>query len=728
MVDDNHTAADQVARTAPADEPTGLQDYLERLDRRKWLALGVFLAVLVLAALSIVRTEPVYEAVATMMLSSTDESSIFGRSGMVFWPREPNVAKCIELLRSRSLAERVALRLPDTVRVGPNTLRGMITARPVRDAGIIQLAASAPTPEAAVLVVNTYLETYQQYDLEQSRTDVSSIREFIEDQLGTAAVRLDSVERNLAQFKSSRRLASLDAETQALVDRLAGLAALVEQADIDARTSEARLAVVRQRIEQEGEGMADRLGGISSPMVASLRQALNQREVEKANLLMRGFDESSERVRGLERQIDSARARLRTESQVLISQQGFVDPVGRLSGLFESALDIEIDLVASRARRAALAKVLAEYEASVARLPEAERALAGLTRDVETGRRVHSLLSERREEARIQEVGRISSVRIIDRALGASRTKPNVPSSAAFGLVIALALALGAAWVVDRFDTAVRSPRDLERRGHSVLASIPQYPRGDGRARGRRKGEQMTAHLITHVDSEASAAEAFRMLRTSLSFAGIGQRQKVIAVTSPGPSEGKSTIVVNLGAVLAQAGSRVLLVDADMRHPVLHTAFGKPKKPGFTDLVLSGESTAASVFPTPVDKLFCLPCGTIPPSPADLLTAPATRELIARLAGEYDYVLIDTPPVLIAADTPILGTMVDMTMMVIRAGRTTVDAFEHARTALLNAGARLTGTVLNGVNPSGRYGRYYYYYYKYNYSYTHRTPSGELKK
>jgi capsular exopolysaccharide synthesis family protein len=204
------------------------------------------------------------------------------------------------------------------------------------------------------------------------------------------------------------------------------------------------------------------------------------------------------------------------------------------------------------------------------------------------------------------------------------------------------------------------------------------------------------------------------MLRTGLAFANAERKLHTIAVTSPGPSEGKSTIAVNLASVLVQAGARVLLVDADLRHPVLHTIFKHAKKPGLSDLAVQNGDPAEAIFATGLDGLYCLPCGTIPPSPADLLTLNATRDLLERLEGEYDYIVIDTPPVLVAADTPIIGALADTSIIVVRAGRTAFDALQDARAAVLNGGAHLSGLVVNDVKHSGRYGRYYHYY-KYRY-------------
>jgi capsular exopolysaccharide synthesis family protein len=693
-------------------------EYLGMLARRKWLALGVFIAMMGLTVFSIVRTKPLFQARATFMVTPRNDAGVLP-SARYYEPGN-YVANCLELLRSRSLVEIVARGLADSTKRAETrlALQAWVTARQRGQTDVIELVATGPSQASAVAAANAYLDAYQQYDLDQSRAEVTATRRFIEEQLAVAGPRLDTFERNLEAYKAEHRLTDLSSETQALINQQAGVAVQLQQVDAEIKASEAQLEQVQSEIDKAGEGTADKLQGISSPVVASLQGSLNQLEVEKANLTIGGFDETSQRVRDLNRQIDSTRAQLRTALRSLVGQQQFVDPVGRLSGLFDQALTLNTGLTAARARRQFLAAALSRYNASLMRLPETERVLAGLTRDAETGRRLHSLLSERYEEARIQEAGRVSAVRIIDRAHGAYQTQPDVRRSLSFGLLLALALALGSVWAAEYLDTSIRSPRDLQHRGYSVLGSVPQLQVA---GRRRRNGD-VTAHLITHTDVESSGAEAFRMLRTGLAFANAERKLRTIAVTSPGPSEGKSTVAVNLASVLAQAGSRVLLVDADMRNPTLHSAFQHERKPGLSDLVANGGDPYATVFPTPLPGLSCLPCGTIPPSPADLLTLNATRALLERLGEEYDCVVVDTPPVLVAADTPILGALVDTTILVVRAGRTALDALEAAYAAMRNGGAHLSGIVVNDLKRSGRYGGYYYYHYKYRKHYASHKP------
>lgn len=699
---------------AAPDSRTSFFDYLEAVARRKWLALGVFAAVMVLAVLTTSRTKPSYQAQATMMLTASNQSDILGGSQSVFFPGRPNTGNCITLLRSRSMAERVAKRLPDSMMLSAGALQSMILAKTSAD-NVVQVAATAPSRAAAIAIANAYVETYQQYDLDMSLLDVAATKKFIKEQIVVIGARLDSSEQSLAEFNAAHGLLTgIDAETQALISQQSALAAQSRQAALDAEVTRADLAYVQSQIEQEGKSMAD-VEAVSSPLVASLKGTLNQLEVEKTSLIISGFGENSERIKGLDRQIDSTRARLRIEAQVLIARQGLADPVGHLNGLFESALTLNATLATSEARQEALASAISGYDAQLARLPEVTRTAALLTRNVEIGRQQLALFTDRYEQARIQESGRTSSARTLDPAQDAHRIGGPSPSARiSLLLVLAIALALGSVWTAEYLDTSVHGQGELERRGYSVLGSIPQLLT----AARQRQGEDVTSHLITHTDVESSGAEAFRMLRTALAFATAERMVRTIAVTSPGPSEGKSTIAVNFASVLAQAGSRVLLIDADLRHPMLHTVFKRKKKPGLSDLIIANGNPEEAIFATGLEGLYCLPCGTIPPSPGDLLTLAATRNLLKRLAGEYDYVVIDTPPVLVAADTAIIGSLVDATIMVARVDRTAMEALGHARNAMLGGGAHLTGIVLNDVKRSGRYGRYYYYYYKYHYRYS----------
>ncbi len=735
--------------TPPPEKPVSPRDYLERFIRWGGVGIVVFLTVFAIVTIYYLRLPPVYEAKATIMTVGQESKFLFPVN--FFSPQQTKIANYVELLKSQRLADLVLERLPDSIvryikTISPRDsvdqiLRSWINARGIKETDIIQVSATAPDKEIACTVVNAYAESFIEYDQELNRSDISVVRKYVEAQFAEVKSRLDSLERELEWFKSTNRVVDIGEETKNLINRHSELAATYEKTVTELTALQTRLDHIRNLLQNESEELANRLENVSSPLVTNLKTTLNQLEVQKTNLLIQGFSEKSNEVQNLNRQIDSIRHRLRLESQALITQQGFTDPLGRLAHLFESALTLETEVATNRARQDALKTALKEYEKTLTKIPTSERALAKITRDVETARRVYSYLSERYEEARIQEIGRIPSVRIVDLAKTATKIRPNLRTSLLLALFFATICSLGSIWLADWLDTSVHTPEQLERLGFTVLASIPDLKKLKMKgkrqlllissnlfnvlnkrryrlrsSRHRKNYEEIVAHLLTHSDSESSGAEAFRLLRTNLSFSALDQPFQTIAVTSPLPGEGKSTVAINLAAVLAQAGARVLLIDADIRYPLIHTIFQKSRKPGFTDLILTNKETDGFVFGTRIERLVCLPSGTTPPNPADLFTSPLTASFIERVKKEYKYIVFDTAPALIAADTPILSSLVDLTIIVVAADKTPFEALKNTYSLIQNAGGKIAGIVVNRVNPArGTGGYHYYYYYKYRY-------------
>jgi tyrosine-protein kinase Etk/Wzc len=706
-------------------------DYFDAIWRRRWVILGVFVLVLALTAFVTARTEPSYAASAMLLVQPENQSDILttGNALARINLNGSDVANHVGVLQSRGLAQKVAALLDSeklAALAGAAGNQGQpdfaarahysVDVRQVQQTNMIRIQAAAPVPALAMAVANAYVETYQQYNLEQKRTDVTAVRQFVENQLEVIGARLDSGERGLQAFKELYGIVDVNARTQALIEQQATLAAADNQSQTEVQGLEAEIAHIRTRIAQDSPKVGTRLNNISSPLVANLKANLDQLEVEKANLFIQGFPEQSPRIQNLARQIADVRQQLAAESQKLVTQDNLLDPVSGMRSLYESELRAETDLEAARARAGTLSAARGRNDAALSRLPLAERKFVRLSRDVEADRQVYSLLSRRYEEARIQEVGRTSDVQVVDLAQGAGKVRPNVRSNLTLGLVLALALAFGVGLGVEYLDTSVQSSRDLERLGYSVLASIPKLST-NGRRRtrpGPGRVADTSSHLISLVEPESSGAEAFRMFCTSLKFAGLDKPFRTILITSPGPSEGKSTVAVNLATILAQAGHRTLLLDADLRRPMLHRVFRHGQKPGFSDMILLGSPSTDAVFATEIDKLFCLPSGQLPPSPALVLDSAAARELLQWLSHEFEYVIIDAPPVLLAADTAIIAAWADTTVLVVRAGKTTTEGIEYAQQTIAQSGARVSGFVVNWIKHSVRHSRDYYYYRYYD--------------
>lgn len=207
--------------------------------------------------------------------------------------------------------------------------------------------------------------------------------------------------------------------------------------------------------------------------------------------------------------------------------------------------------------------------------------------------------------------------------------------------------------------------------------------------------------LVTITDPRSPAAEAYRTLRTNLSFYSLVQPIRTLVVTSPAPGEGKSTAVANLAVTMAQSGRRTILVDCDLRRPTLHELFSLPMSPGLTSLALE-DLTELPLQETGIDNLWLLSSGPKPPNPADLLGANRMDQVISLLSGLADVVLFDAPPVIAASDAVILGAKADGVLLVIQAGKSRRDQAERARELLEQAKVRLVGVALtNAPRESG---------------------------
>ena len=219
-------------------------------------------------------------------------------------------------------------------------------------------------------------------------------------------------------------------------------------------------------------------------------------------------------------------------------------------------------------------------------------------------------------------------------------------------------------------------------------------------------------NLVTINNPKNPAAEAYRVIRTSVQFAQAGKELKTIAITSCTPNEGKSMTVANLAIVLTQAGKSVLIMDCDMRNPTVHKNFNLSNKVGLSSCISMGTAVADAVQETAIEGLDALTAGVIPPNPSELLGSERMQNILQRAKEEYDYVLIDTSPVLPVTDSLVLGSMVDGLILVIDSGEIKVEMAREVKNQLVHAGANILGVVLNKVRSEHHgYGYGYYYYY-----------------
>ena len=311
-------------------------------------------------------------------------------------------------------------------------------------------------------------------------------------------------------------------------------------------------------------------------------------------------------------------------------------------------------------------------------------------------------LYEKYMTLRIAESLEQRGLEIIQPAKSGGKTGPSTKRNGMLSIFLGLILGIGLAFLVEYLDDTLHTRDDFEKYfGTPIVGEIPFIP-----------AEELPKHHIIYFEKPRHpAVEGYRTLRTNLQFLNLGGDNRTLMFTSAGPEEGKSTVMVNLGAALSEMGKRVLLIEADLRRPVLDKYFGIESPEGLTGVLVGNVSLADAVYKTPYHNLAVLPAGVRPPNPAELVASEAMKDVLKTARSIADYILVDSPPILAASDSIALSPMMEGIILVAR--YTTVDRDSARRTTelLRKVNANILGLVINNLAPAKRYGYYNYYYY-----------------
>lgn len=390
-------------------------------------------------------------------------------------------------------------------------------------------------------------------------------------------------------------------------------------------------------------------------------------------------------------------------------------------------------LDAARKREAQLENAFNVELASANRLGVAGTTLTGLTREIETSRGMLDTYMQRQKELELV----VSSSKPDNLIVSNRAVKPGAPigpnrnRSILIAFLLSLSAGIGLAFLLDYLDDSVRTSDDIGRYlGLPTLALIPHQSSGEKRklnlGAGKLSAGNMSMALVSLEDNRSAIAEAYRHLRTSLLFSSAGKPPQTILVTSSQPSEGKTTTAINTAITLAQSGASVVIIDCDLRRPRLHSHFALENGHGLTNY-LSGEKDTDNLLKPfeSLPKLKVITSGPIPPNPAELLSSNEMKNLLQFLKGQYQHVIIDSPPAISFTDAAILSTLVDGVILVAMAGKSSLHLMRRFKQRLGAIGARIYGVVLNGVRQNSVEYGYYGYAYTSDY-YTNTDESTPL--
>jgi capsular exopolysaccharide synthesis family protein len=353
-----------------------------------------------------------------------------------------------------------------------------------------------------------------------------------------------------------------------------------------------------------------------------------------------------------------------------------------------------------------------------------------LSNEIRRKRQNFDLASQRLSELKVAKENDSSGYRssVISPPEGAGKVAPKLSQILTIWVFLGLLGGVGLAYLAEVTDKSFRTPEEIRRRlGLPIIGHIPYTAaaatNGDGAAAGHLDASLLAYHRPTDLE-----AESYKSLRTALYFSTRGERHKVIQVTSPNMGDGKTTLAANLAVCVAQSGKSVVLVDADCRRPRLHRLFGLRAELGLTSVIVGECGPQEAVLPTEVPHLSVLPCGPRPTNPAELLTSPKFEELLNELRGRYDFVLVDSPPLLAVTDPCVVAARADGVLLTIRVSKNGRPAAERAKEMLAGLGANILGVVVNGVGKeAGAYGYSYrhYRYDQYGYEYKGRDDEAD---
>lgn len=720
----------------PPDDAVHLRDYVKVVYKRRWTAITAFLVVFLTVAIYTFTTTPIYQAKVQILIEKEATNVVDFKEAI----EQNRVADDYyqtqyRILQSRALARKTldAASLWDNWQVDPKrqatTVRGMVMApvalvsgwfktappppdpgseetaaqsgaidrflaalqvSPLRNSRLVDVTFASPDPVLSARVANSVAAMYIAQNLEFKFLSSKEASDWLGERLGEQKKQVETSEQALQQYREQTDAVSLEDKQNIVVQKLADLNGAVTRAHTELIQKETLYNQVRSL-------QGDRAALDTLPAILS-NTFIQQQKGELAEL---------------QRQQAQSSDKFGARHPEMVK-------IGLAIGIAEAKIQAEITKVIQATRNEYEAAKVQE-QSQIAALEQQKRDAIALNRkgigygtlqrDAASNRQIFDSLMQRTKETGISSELKTSNIRVIDAAeTPRAPASPNKPLNLLLGLFGGSLLALGLAFSFDYLDDRIKTPDEIGI--HLGLPHLGLLPALNVKA--------LASHYpLVSNGVPGNFAEAFRAVRTNVLFSSAQEGSRSVVVTSTGPGEGKSMVASNLAISLAQAGQRTLLMDADLRKPRAHQIFEMSQEPGLSNLLVGNAKASESIRESGVSGLWVIPSGRMPPNPAELLGSQRFRDFLVSLKDHFDWVIIDSPPVMAVTDAALVAHSATGVVFVVGAEMTSRHAAKTAVDQLQRVQARFVGAILNRVDLE-RNSYYYSQYYRREYSDYHQ--------
>jgi succinoglycan biosynthesis transport protein ExoP len=731
-----------------------LKDYLRVILKRKWIIGTCTVIVLTLAVLSSMNKEPYYRASVRLSIQKQNASVVLFPN-MAFPLYDPDYYQTqYTILRSRPLAERVIKKLrlgespefkasprrkfnfdipgmvfsllkklnpvrlfstssnakgsikPSNAKdngISPalvNAFIGRLGVSPMKDTKmVVDLSFTGRYPKIIAQIANAVGEEYINMTMEAKIEAAQKMMRKLNEQLAQQKKKVEGSEIGLQKYKEKENIVSLEERQNIVVQRLSQLNALVTGVKTERIAIETRYKELKKLSNQP-------------EMIESLPSILSNAMIQQLKTdyvaLQRRYSEASKKFGAKHPKM------LELRSQIGLMKQKIALEVKK------NVTSLMTEYKVAQSKEATLTEALESQKKEALELNRKAIEYKILERDAESNRQIYNILITKMKEADLSSDLKGTDIRVIDPAqIPRSPIGPKRGFNILFAAFIGLGLGMAFAFFLEYIDTSMKTPEDIKRIQIPYMGFIPTF----------QTNNQL--ELIVQEDPKSLISEAYRTVRTGILFSGSKPSPQFIQVTSAGPQEGKTITAANVATVMAQSGSRVLIMDCDMRKPRIHEIFEMPNSRGLSDLLVNGEEGFSFIKKTKVPNLDLIACGTIPANPSELLGSKRMQRFLTLLGEKYDRIIMDSPPVLAVTDSIVLSRLVEGIILVVGAGASSKNSVTRAVELLKEVNARICGAVLNNLNVDKEryyYSRYYYYDYGKYGSYAYGDNGHRKKK